>query len=69
MFATFPPETVAGVQEATESSLATGVRLAALAAALPIAGAWFLARRLPNRRAGGPPTAGDAVPRSGEPAS
>ncbi len=69
VFATLQPETLAGVQEATESSLATGVRLAALAAALPIAGAWFLARRLPNRRAGGPPTAGDAVPRSGEPAS
>jgi hypothetical protein len=45
---------VAGVRQATESSLALGVRIAALAAALPIAGAWLLARRLPTRRPTGP---------------
>ena len=50
IFATLPPSSLAGVQQATESSLAQGVRLAALAAAVPIAGAWFLARRLPSRR-------------------
>lgn len=52
IFATLPAESLAGVQQATESSLALGVRIAALAAALPIAGAWFLARRLPTQRPG-----------------
>lgn len=47
IFATLPAESLAGVQQAMESSLALGVRIAALAAALPIAGAWLLARRLP----------------------
>ena len=50
IFGTLPPSSLAGVQQATESSLALGVRIAALAAAVPIAGAWFLARRLPSRR-------------------
>jgi len=53
IFGTLPPASMAGVQEATESSLALGVRMAALAAAVPIAGAWFLARRLPSRRRDG----------------
>ena len=62
-FATLPPQSLAGVQEATESSLATGVRLAALAAAVPIAGAWVLARRLPNGRPDGPEqVSGERVP-------
>jgi EmrB/QacA subfamily drug resistance transporter len=52
IFATLPTESLAGVQQATESSLALGVRIAALAAAVPIAGAWFLARRLPTQRRG-----------------
>lgn len=52
-FASLSPASLAGVQEATESSLALGVRVAALAAAVPIAGAWFLARRLPKTRRGG----------------
>ncbi|HEY5150660.1 MAG TPA: MFS transporter [Mycobacterium sp.] len=67
IFATLPPSSLAGVQQATGSSLALGVRIAALAAALPIAGAFFLARRLPVRGpgaqggVGGPagPTASD----------
>ncbi len=63
VIAALPPESLAGVQEATESSLATGVRLAALAAAVPIAGAWFLARRLPVRRPDGSPTAGESATR------
>ncbi len=50
VFATLPPESLAGVQQATESSLALGVRIAALAAAVPIAGAWLSARRLPIQR-------------------
>ena len=33
IFATLPAESLAGVQQATESSLALGVRIAALAAA------------------------------------
>ena len=53
IFGTLPPSSLAGVQQATESSLALGVRIAALAAAVPIAGAWFLARRLPSRRRDG----------------
>ena len=40
VFATLPRSSLAGVQDATESSLALGVRIAALAAAVPIAGAW-----------------------------
>jgi len=65
IFATLPPDSLAGVQAATESSLALGVRLAALAAAVPIAGAFLLARRLPVRgpggqeRSAGPPAAPD----------
>ena len=54
LLASLPPGSVAGVRQATESSLALGVRIAALAAALPIAGAWLLARRLPTRRPTGP---------------
>jgi hypothetical protein len=50
VFASLPPASLAGVQEATEASLALGVRIAALAAAVPIAAAWFLARRLPTTR-------------------
>lgn len=64
-FAGLPPESLAGIGEATESSLAQGVRLAALAAAAPIAGAWFLARRLPNRRPDAPVTRAEPEPRPG----
>jgi len=60
IFGTLPPASLAGVQQATESSLALGVRIAALAAAVPIAGAWFLARRLPSRRRGGTAEPADA---------
>ncbi len=62
VFASLPPSSLAGVQQATESSLALGVRIAALAAALPIAGAWLLARRLPIGRREEPTvaTAGEA---------
>lgn len=48
---TVPPSDRAGVQRATLESLSLGTRLAALAAVLPLAGAWLLARRLPVRRA------------------
>jgi len=61
IFGTLPPASMAGVQEATESSLALGVRIAALAAAVPIAGAWFLARRLPSRRRDGPGETADSA--------
>ena len=54
LFGSLPPASIAGVRQATESALALGVRIAALAAAVPIAGAWVLARRLPTRRAESP---------------
>ena len=44
-----PTASRAGVQSATTSSLSLGTRLAALLAALPIAGAWLLSRRLPRQ--------------------
>ncbi len=59
--ATLPPFSLAGVQQATESTLALGVRIAALAAAVTIAGAWFLARRLPARRRAVPAEATDST--------
>jgi len=71
VFAALPPASLAGVQEATESSLALGVRIAALAAAVPIACAWFLARRLPTTRpdAQGYAAAGDGPPPAREPSA
>ena len=48
--ATLPAAAGPGIQQATLDSLSLGTRLAALAAALPIAGAWLLARRLPVQR-------------------
>ena len=65
VFATLPRSSLAGVQDATESSLALGVRIAALAAAVPIAGAWFLARRLPTTGLAAP--AGSAATSGGPP--
>jgi hypothetical protein len=72
VFASLPPSSLAGVQEATESSLALGVRIAALAAAVPIAGAWFLARRLPTTRPGAAAMVaapGDGPPPAREPSA
>jgi nitrate/nitrite transporter NarK len=72
VFVSLPPASLAGVQEATESSLALGVRIAALAAAVPIAGAWFLARRLPTTRpdaAGIVAASGDGPPPAREPSA
>jgi EmrB/QacA subfamily drug resistance transporter len=45
-----PPAFRAGVHTATADGLSLGTRLAALLAALPIAGAWLLSRRLPRER-------------------
>jgi EmrB/QacA subfamily drug resistance transporter len=65
-----PPAARAGVQSAVTNSLSLSTRLAALAAALPIAAAWMLSRRLPKTAPGGPPSpeevAGPPVPTSNE---
>ena len=50
-----PPPARADVQSAVTDSLSLGTRLAALAAALPIAVAWVLSRRLPRTSPGIPP--------------
>jgi len=52
-----PASVRADLQSAITDTLSLGTRLAALAAALPIAIAWLLSRRLPRTAPGGPPSA------------
>lgn len=59
-----PPAVRDGVQKASTESLALGVRLAALAAAVPIAGALMLSLRLPAARPDPATEGAPASPRS-----